>query len=169
VSAEVFGPEPLGPDHNVQEFDCGVESLNEYLTRRALPDQRADKSQTLVVVRDERVCGYFSLAAASVDPEDATDRAARGQGAQAIPAVLLARLAVDIRCKGQGIGGALLVEALARSAAAADLIGARVVLVNAVSDEAKGFYLHYGFEPSPTNPLHLVMLMKDIRKTLRVG
>jgi predicted N-acetyltransferase YhbS len=169
VSAEVFGPEPLGPEHDADGFDCGVASLNDYLTRRALADRRADKSQTLVIVRDERVCGYFALAAASIEPADATARAARGQGAQPIPAILLARLAVDVRCQGHGIGGALLVEALARSAAAADLIGARVVLVNAASPEAKQFYLKFGFEPSPTDPLHLLMLMKDVRKTLRVG
>lgn len=163
----VFGPEPLNAGHRVQDFDCGVASLNDYLTRQALADQRADKSRTYVVASDDGVIGYFTLAAASISPRDATERAMKGQGVQAIPAVLLARLAVDSRFQGQGIGEALLIEALARSATAADVIGARAVLVHAIGDPARGFYTRYGFEPSPTDPLHLIMLMKDIRKTLR--
>jgi len=110
--------------------------------------------------------GYFSLAAASVEPMDATERLARGQGAQAIPAVLLGRLAVDRRAQGEGLGEALLVQALAKAAVAADTIGARAVLVHAASADARAFYMRYGFEPSPTSDLHLIMLMKDIRKTL---
>lgn len=163
-----FGPEPLTSDHSFEGFDCGLASLNEYLVRQALADQRAEKARTYVVVGDDRVAGYFTLAASSISPSDATSRAARGQGAQSIPAVLFGRLAVDTRFQGRGIGEALLVEALARSAAAAEAIGARVVLVNAVNECAKAFYTRYGFEPSPTDPLHLIMPMKDIRTTLRV-
>lgn len=80
--------------------------------------------------------------------------------------ILLARLAVDTAEQGRGLGEAMLVEALARSCEAAGMIGARAVLVHAKNDEARAFYARYGFEPSPTDPLHLMLLMKDARKTL---
>jgi predicted N-acetyltransferase YhbS len=113
------------------------------------------------------VIGYFGVAAASIEPKNATSRAACGQGRQPIPAVLLGRLAVDVSIQGNGIGGALLVEALMRAAAASRAIGARVVLVHALDERARRFYMHYGFEPSPTDSLHLMVLMKDLRKTIR--
>jgi GNAT superfamily N-acetyltransferase len=168
VSAEeILGPEALQGDHAVEGFACGVPALDDYLIKRALHDQRSDKSRTYVIARGKTVVGYFSLAAASVDPLHATARLAAGQGAQDVPAILLGRLAVDRGVQGRGFGEALLVEALARAAGAADMIGARAVLVHAASDRARSFYLRYGFEPSPTDPLHLILLMKDIRKTLR--
>lgn len=167
MSADLlFGPEPLDSHHDVEAFDCGNGSLNAYLSVRALHDQRADKSRTYVVARQGRVVGYFSIAAASVEAADATGRAARGQGAQAIPAVLIGRLAVDSAEQRKGLGEALLLEALRKCAAAAETIGARVVLVHAFDDGARAFYLRYGFEPSPTSALHLMLLMKDVRRTL---
>jgi predicted GNAT family N-acyltransferase len=162
----IFGPETLGPHHELDDFDCGIHSLNDYLKRRAASDQAADKSRTYVVCCGNRVVGYFSLAAAGVEARDATGRAAKGQGAQPVPAILIGRLAVDIAERGRGIGRELLIETLVKSAHAADTIGARVVLVHAVNEHARAFYLRYGFEPSPTDPLHLMMLMKDIRRSL---
>jgi GNAT superfamily N-acetyltransferase len=169
VSAEaLFWPESLNAVHDTSAFSCGVPSLDDYLVRRALHDQSAGKARTYVVARGQRVVGYFSLAASSVEPRDAGDRLAKGQGRQPIPVVLLGRLAVDAREQSTGLGEALLVEALGKAALAAETIGARAVLVHAVDERARGFYTRYGFEPSPTDPLHLVMLMKDIRKTLSV-
>lgn len=167
MSAEAIqAPEPLDTAHDVRSFACGVPSLDSYLLTRAMGDQRAEKSRTYVATVSERVVGYYTLAAGSVDPGEAPQRLARGQGRQPIPIVLLGRLAVDKDYQGRGLGEALLVEALGRSAAAADAIGARAVLVHAVDSHARAFYLKYGFEPSPTDPLHLMMLMKDIRRTL---
>jgi len=167
LSAEsLFGPEPLGPDYQVDQFDCGVHSLNDYLVRRAFSDQRADRSRTYAVSRGKRIVGYFSIAASRIEPQDASERTAKGQGAQSIPAVLLGRLAVDITEQGHGLGEALLVEALRKASAAADTIGARVVLVDVLNEAAKPFYVKYGFEACPTDPLHLMVLMKDVRKTL---
>ena len=160
------GPEPLNPTHELTAFDCGVVSLNDYLIKRALSDQRAGKSRTFVITRLGGVIGYFSVAAASIEPLDATTRAAKGQGRQSIPAILIGRLAITQSEQDRGLGEALLIEALRKSASAAETIGARVVLVNAIHDEAKTFYLKYGFESSPTDPLHLMLLMKDVRKTL---
>jgi GNAT superfamily N-acetyltransferase len=161
--------EPLTESHDVEGFECGVEALDRYLTRQALRDQQADKAQTMVAVRDGRVVAYFSLAAASLEPDAAAARAAQGQGAQPIPAILLARFAVARSEQGRGVGRAMLVQALARSAQAADVIGARVVLVHAKDDRARAFCEHFGFEQSPTGPLQLMLLMKDIRKSLGLG
>jgi predicted N-acetyltransferase YhbS len=161
-----FGPEALSPAHDAGAFECGREELNGYLTKRAFADQQAEKSRTYVVCRGARVVAYLSLAAGSVERAEAPECLAKGQGQQSIPVILLARLAVDVSEQGRGLGEALLVEALRRSAAAADIIGARAVIVHAKDQEARSFYERYGFEGSPTNPLHLVLLMKDVRKSL---
>jgi GNAT superfamily N-acetyltransferase len=167
VSADpLFGPEPLGPHHDVAAFDCGVPALNDYLVDRALHDARAGKSATQVACRRDRVVAYYSLTAGSVEPTDTTERLAKGQGRQAIPVIVLARLAVDLAEQGRGLGEQMLLQALARSAEAATLIGVRAVLVHAKDAAARRFYERHGFEPSPTHPLHLVLLMKDLRKTL---
>jgi GNAT superfamily N-acetyltransferase len=142
--------------------------LNDYLLSQALADQRAGKSRTFVATRAGRVIAYFSLAAASIAPEEASGRAAKGQGAQAIPAILLARFAVDSSEQGRGVGSAMLVEALARCAQAADIVGVRVVLVHAKNGSARTFYAEHDFEPSPVNPLQLMVLIKDVRKTLGI-
>lgn len=147
-------------------FDCGVASLNSYLIERALSDQRADKSRSYVSLRGERVVAHVSLAAGSVEPAETTVRVSKGQGNQAIPVILLARLAVDVTEQGRGVGRAMLLDALARSARAAEVVGARAVLVHAANERARGFYEWHGFEPSPTDPLHLFVLMKDVRMTL---
>jgi GNAT superfamily N-acetyltransferase len=158
--------EPLNASHEVLAFDCGDAALNDYLAKRALPDQQAEKSRTYVARRGSRVAGFFGLAAGSVRPEETTERMGRGQGRQAIPVILLTRFAVDRSEQRRGLGEAMLVEALGKCAQAADSIGARAVLVHAKNEQAQRFYTKYGFEPSPTNPLHLALLMKDIRKTL---
>ena len=160
------GPSPLDSRHSVEGFDCGVQALNDYLVMRALPQQKAEKSRTFVATRADRVVAFFSLAAAGVLPVDATPRAATGQGSQEIPAILLARLAVDSSEQGRGVGSAMVLDALARCSRAADVVGARVVLVHARGERACTFYGKHGFEPSPTDPLHLMILMKDIRTSL---
>lgn len=162
----LLGPEPLESTHGVTGFDCGDRVLNDYLSKQALPDQRADKSRTYVVCDGQRVVGYFTVSAASVEAEAATTRARKGQGRHPVPVVLIARLAVDVGHQGLGLGEALLLEALAKADAAADLIGARAVLVHAKGTEVVSFYERYGFEPSPIEGLHLMLLMKDVRRTL---
>ncbi len=165
VSEPLSGPEPLGPEHCVEDFCCGVDSLDAYLSHQALADQRAEKSRTYVFTDHARVVAYSTMAAAAVGPAAAPARLAAGQGLHPIPVILLARLAVDMAWQGHGIGEAVLIDALTRAAQAADVIGARAVLVHATNAEASTFYARYGFEASPTDSLHLVMLMKDIRAT----
>jgi GNAT superfamily N-acetyltransferase len=161
-----FGePEALAPGHDVDGFDCGVESLNVWLTRHASQAAAAGSARTFVVVdaQQERVVGYHALTAASIAREQASPRAARGMPRHPIPAALLARLAVDVSVQGRGIGVWLLRDAMLRTLSAAESVGIRVLLVHALDADARGFYERHGFEASPTDPLNLQMLMKDLR------
>jgi GNAT superfamily N-acetyltransferase len=170
VTAEPLGVfEPLRPDHEVAFFACGSPSLDEYLATRALGDGRAHKSRTYVAVEGNRVVGYYSLAAASVEPEHSTARSRAGQGRQPIPAILLARLAVADSRQGRGLGEALLIDALGRCGAAAESIGARVVLVHVADARARAFYVRYGFEAAPARPSTPMLLMKDLLATFSDG
>ena len=158
-------PEPLASWHDIERFDSGRESLDRWLRKHASQAASAGSARTYVVhdEQENRVAGYHSLAAASVGQAEATQRAAMGMPRHPISAVLLARLAVDRSVQGQGIGAWLLRDAMLRTLNAADSVAARVLLVHAIDDPARRFYLHHGFEPSPTDPLNLQILVKDIR------
>lgn len=161
--------ELLTRSHLVSDFDCGTdESLNDWLKRFALVNQLSDSARTYVVHRGGKVVGYYALTAGSVMKQEAPARVAKGLANYPIGLVLLARLAIDKTEKRTGLGKALLKDALKRAAQAADTIGARAVLAHAIDEDAKSFYQHFGFEASPTNPLHLTILMKDIRAALRL-
>ncbi len=113
------------------------------------------------------VLGYYALAAGSVEPAEASGRLRKGIGRHPIPVVLLTRLGVDVRVQGLGLGAALVRDSLLRVVAAADLIGVRALLIHAESERARAFYEHLAeFEPSPTDPLQLILLMKDLRRAL---
>ena len=154
--------EKLRREHVVDSFDCGKEDLNRFLNRQAWNNQQAHSAQTYVLVKDLAVVGYYSLAASAVGHDEATERVKRGLARHPIPVILLARLAIDLSLQGKGIGPALLKDALLRVAQAADLIGARALLVHAKDDNAKGFYEHFDFEPSPSDPYHMLLIMKDL-------
>ena len=160
-------PEPLTREHVTAGFDCGKESLNEWLVRYALPSQAARSARVFVTTQDdnETVVGYYALTAGSIEPREAMERTAKGQPAQRpIPIALLARLAVDLENQRKGLGRSLLQDAMARAYQAAELVGFRAILVHAKDEEARAFYERYGFESSPTDPLHLMVLMKDVEK-----
>ena len=161
--------EPLSSAHRTEDFDCGKLELNEFLQRYALMNQGSGGARTYVVHRDQTIVGYYSLAAGSVEPEKAPKRVRSGMGQYDIPVILLARLAVDVREQGKGIGAALLRNALLRIAGVAGEMGVRAVLVHALDEEAKSFYQLFDFEESPTDPLHLMLLMKDLRALLRAA
>jgi GNAT superfamily N-acetyltransferase len=158
-------PEPLAPAHNTHDFDSGVESLNLWLQDHAAQAGTVGSARTFVIHDNEqdRVVGYHALTAASVTHDEATARAAKGMPRHPIPAALLARLAADMTVQGRGIGAWLLRDAMLRTLSAAESVGIRVLLVHAIDDDARGFYERHGFEPSPTDPLNLQMLIKDIR------
>ena len=164
-----FGdPEPLGADHPLGGFDCGVDSLNTWLPKHARAAAASGSARTYVIGDAEqgRVVGYHALCAASVSRREASPRARRGMPRHPIPAVLLARLAVDRSVQGRGLGSFLLRDAMARTLAAAAELGIRVMLVHALDESARDFYLHHGFEPSPTDPMNLQVLIKDIEASL---
>lgn len=161
---------PLGERHELDDFTCGEPALDDWLKRRARAAQAAETARVYVATSEDSnaVVGYFALAAAEVALTDASARARKGQPAgRPIPAILLARLAVDVRHQRVGIGRSLLQDAILRTALAAEAIGARILLVHAKHDAAKAWYLQYGFKPSPTDPLHLQLLMKDIRRFVK--
>lgn len=159
-------PVPLDASHDRAAFDCGVGPLNDYLHKYAVQNQQNRSARTYVATRGSRVVGYYTLAAGSVSRADTPDRVAKGLANHPVPVILLARLAVDRSEQGQGLGKGLLKDALRRVIQAADLIGCRALLVHAKDESAKAFYEKFGFVPSPTHPLHLFLLVKDILANL---
>lgn len=155
----------LTKEHDKSSFDCGKPALNDYLARYALQNQSGGAARTYVALRGGRVVAYYSLAPASVQVEDAPARIVKGQSRHPVPAILMARFAVDLGEQGRGLGKAVLHDAMQRALDGADTIGGRTFLVHAKDDEAKAFYLRFGMEPSPTNPMHLFLLFKDIRQS----
>jgi GNAT superfamily N-acetyltransferase len=162
---------PLAKTHAVSGFDCGSAAPAEWLARHALQAQQSGTSRVYVVTGDAdeggRVLGYYALAAGSVTPAAGPQRLAQGTGRYHQPVVILTRLGVDLSCQGLGLGGALVVDALRRVAAASEVIGVRALLIHCENDAARDFYLRLAkFEAGPTDPLHLFLLMKDLRKAL---
>lgn len=155
--------EKLRADHVIDGFDCGREALNRYLARFALANQKSGAAQTYVAVASEVVVGYHSLAVGEVARDEAPERLGKGLAHHPIPIMLLARLAVSVEWQGRGLGSGLLKDAMRRTIQAADIAGIRAFAVHAKDEAARGFYEHYGFQPSPTDPLHLFLLIKDIR------
>ncbi len=165
--SDLSGVELLTSAHDTGHFDCGTHrSLNVWLRKYALQSQSGDSARTYVVHRDGLVVGYYAIAAGSVGRDAATQRAGRGQPNQPIPVALLGRLAVDRQEQGKGLGAALLKDALLRIEAAADVLGIRAILVHAIDRQARAFYERYDFERCPSDDLHLMLLMKDLRKQL---
>jgi GNAT superfamily N-acetyltransferase len=156
--------EKLRADHPVQEFDCGREELNRYLQRYALPNQQASAAQTYLGMDGEAIAGYHTLTVGSVTLEESPERLKKGLARHPIPIMLLARLAVDRRWQGQGVGKSLLRDAMLRTLQAAEIAGIRAFAVHAKYEEARRFCEHFDLVPSPTDPMHRFILLKDIRR-----
>ena len=157
----------MSKQHDLSQFDCGNhESLNLWLKKYALQNQANESARTYVVHRNQVVVGYYSISAGSIARASATPRAAQGLANHPIPISLLARLAVDKTEQGTGLGKAMLKDALIRMERAADILGIRAVLVHAIDQQARAFYEKFDFEPCPDDPLHLMLLLKDLRKQL---
>lgn len=159
--------EKLTDDHQLAAFDCGKPSLNDWLKRFALTNQKNDSARTYVVHRAAHVVGYYSLSAGAVSRDESPSRIAKGLAKHPIGVILLARLAVHGGEQRTGLGKSLLMDALLRALHAADAIGARAILVHAIDDEASSFYRKFGFETSPLDSKQLMLLMKDLRATLK--
>jgi GNAT superfamily N-acetyltransferase len=164
-------PEPLASRHVLEGFSSGEPSLDAWLTKYARSAAGMGSARTYVVMdaEQQRVVGYHALTVAEIRHADATARVAKGMPRYPIPAVLLARLAVDESVQGHGIGAFLLRDAMTRAAAAAENVGIRALLAHAASADARDFYLHHGLEPSPTDELHLMISIKGIRASIDVA
>lgn len=162
----LIGIEKLRSDHDTDTFDCGKSDLNNFLKRFALSNQRSNLSQTYILSRNNQVIAYYSLTVGNVEHKNAPRRIIEGAGQYPVPVMVLARLAVSKEEQGKGFGCALLKDALKRTANAADIAGIRAFLVHAKDEDSRKFYERFDFLPSPTNPLHLFLLMKDILRFL---
>lgn len=156
----------LAATDQVDAFDCGQTALNQFLQRYALVNQKANSSQTYVCCLAGIVVGFYSLTVGSVQPQAAPSRVMKGLARHPVPVMILARLAVDKEHQRKGLGQALLKDALLRTAQAADIAGIRCLLVHAKDDDAQRWYQSWEFEPSPTDPYHLFLLLKDINNLL---
>lgn len=158
--------EKLQRSHAVDTFDCGREALNRFLVRYSLQSQQAGASQTYVALADEEVVGFYTIVVGQVEHGDAPERLTKGLARHPVPVMLLARLAVAQAWQGKRLGASLLKDAMLRTLQAADIAGIRAFAVHAKDDEARAFYEHFDFVPSPTDPYHLFRLLKDIRSFL---
>ena len=163
-------PELLTARHQLADFRCRSVEQTDWLVERARQAHRAGTTRVLVVteVDQPHIVAYYAWCMASVAIAELPERLRRGAGRYPQPIALLARLGVDERHEGQGLGAALLLDAITRVASLSEAIGCRGLLIHAESDQARGFYEHLlpEFERSPTDPLHLLLLLKDIRRTL---
>jgi len=158
-------PEPLAEHHDLSLFDSGEPSLDDWLKKRALANQVSGASRTFVVCDGKRVMGYYALASGAVTVANVPGKFKRNMP-DPIPVVLLGRLAIDRALQGKGTGRALFRDAALRISHAADTIGIRGILVHALSESARKFYLALGFVECPNEPLVLVVTLQDLRAAL---
>jgi GNAT superfamily N-acetyltransferase len=156
----------LDASHEVEAFDSGRSELDDWLKRHALAAQKMDSARTFVAVRLGRVIGYFSLAMGSVVREEAPNRLVRGMPAYPVPMVLVARLAVDRAEQGAGLGARLLADTLRMAVSAGEAAAARLIVVDALDEQAASFYRRHGFITTLDNPMRLFRRMKDVRASL---
>ena len=170
MSSSVYEPvrKLVGSDA-AESFDCGQPALNQFLQRFALVNQKSNSAQAYVCCHSSAVAGFYSLAVGSVEPSAAAPRVIKGIPQHPVPVMILARLAVDLQQQGAGLGKALLKDALLRTAQAADIAGIRALLVHAKDEPARQWYLNWEFEPSPSDPFHLFLLMKDLKAIVAGG
>ena len=157
------GPELLAGEHRLEGFDCGSGALNDWLVRKALRNQSSGTSRTWIVVEADtgHVVAFYASSTASILRSTAPKKIGRNQPEE-MPAILLARMGVDSRHQGRGLGAALLKHLMLKAIEVAQSVGVRVLLIHAKDDNAKTFYEHYGFVQSPLAPLVMMMLLTDL-------
>lgn len=163
MSLKLTAPQPLAAGHLVDDFSCGEPVLDEWLKRRAMNNQLTGASRTFVVTDDtNRVYGYYALAAGAVAHQLATS-AVRRNMPDPVPVLVLGRLAVDQKAQGMSLGSALLKDAVNRAVAVSQDTGVRALLVHALHEQARAFYEHYGFQPSPQHPMTLMLRLSGVK------
>lgn len=166
MSMRLTAPQPLRADHDLSTFECGEPSLDDWLRRRALTNQLNGASRTFVVLDDTpRVLGYYALAAGAVSHGHATGGVRRNMPAP-LPVLVLGRLAVAHGAQGHRLGAALLKDAVLRAMAVSENAGVRALLVHALNNNAKAFYEHHGFQPSPMDSMTLMLRLQGAKAAL---
>jgi GNAT superfamily N-acetyltransferase len=154
-------PEPLAARHQLTGFTSGVTSLDEWLVRRARGNQASGASRTYVVTNGQRVVAYYALSSGSIEPAQAPGRFRRNMP-NPIPVAVLGRLAIDQAWQGNGLGRALFRDCALRVAYAADTLGIRGLIVHAISEQARAFYVALGLDASPLDPMILMATLADL-------
>lgn len=167
MSSTLLRIEKLQRAHDVENFDCGNEALNRFLTRYALQNHQAGASQTYVAMSHDEVIGYYTLVVGQVDYANAPERLTKGLARHPVPIMLLARLAIAQAWQGKGVGSGLLKDAMLRTLGAAEIAGIRAFAVHAKNDQARAFYERFDLIPSPADAYHLFILLKDVRAALQ--
>lgn len=164
-------PEPLAGHHDLEAFRCRSVEQTDWLRRFARQSAATGTTRVFVVTQrgSDLVVAYYAWCMAQVAPAEVSRRLVKGAGRYPQPVALLARLGVDTEHEGRGLGAGLLQDVFARLVELSRDIGCRGLLIHAEATEARNFYLHLvpELEPSPTDDLHLLLLMKDVRRTLR--
>jgi GNAT superfamily N-acetyltransferase len=158
-------PQPINESHHIGAFDSGVPVLDDWLKRRARANQASGATRTYVVCEKERVVAYYALASGALELQEAAGRIRRNMP-DPVPVAVLGRLAVERSYQGRGLGRALMRDASKRLLQAADIIGIRAVVVHALSEDAKAFYLALGLEASPLHPMTLMATLADLQAAL---
>ncbi len=165
MSAHFGGTERYDPArHDASSFGCGNELLDRWLIRYAAQNERRDGARTFVVTDGHAVCGYYTLVAGQLDHHEATPETGRGLSRHfPIPVAILARLAIDTRHQRQGLGAALLDDALKRVCHAAEQVAIRAVVVHAIDQSAAAFYERLGFKALSATPRTLMVTLAALR------
>lgn len=164
-SDRVSAPEKLSPSHDLSQFQCGEPALDDWVRKRGLQNEESGASRTYVVCTGGRVVAYYALAVGAVAHVDAPGRVRRNMP-DPVPVMVIGRLAIDQSMQGQGIGPAVLRDAILRTLQAAEIAGIRAILVHAISERAKRFYEKWGFVSSPVDPLTLMITVAEARRTI---
>lgn len=163
MNFDLRAPQPLVATHLLNQFSCGEASLDDWLKRRAMTNQLNGASRTFVVTdRQGHVFGYYAMAAGAVSHQEAISSVRRNMP-DPVPVMVLARLAVDHRAQGVKLGASLLQDAVGRAVSVSLNAGVRALLVHALHDRAKDFYEHYGFQPSPLDPMTLMLRLNAVK------
>jgi GNAT superfamily N-acetyltransferase len=166
TTPKLSAPEPLAAHHQLAAFECGEPSLDEWLKRRAVKNQANGPSRTYVVCEGETVIGYYCLAAGAIGHADVPPAMKRNRP-DPIPVLVLGRLAIHQQHHQKGIGTALLNDAIRRALHAAHMAGVTALLVHALSEPARRFYLSRGFIESPIKPMTLCLMLATVEQALR--
>ena len=158
-------PAPIETGHDVSAFNSGVTSLDEWLQKRALKNEKASASRTYVTCDKNRVVGYYCLSAGAIALQESPKKMARNMP-DPIPVLVMGRLAIDKGYQNKGLGKALLLDAARRTLQAGEIAGVAALLVHALSEEAKRFYISRGFVECPVQPMTSCMRLADARAVL---